>query len=101
MGSEKTVVEHPDVGHISTSLSERHNLTTRMSVGRHARKTNAFSKKIENHKHATALYMVYYNFCRPHRSLRGDTPAMAAGIAEQPGNLAWLIQLMGNLRDPD
>ncbi len=31
---------------------------------RFTRLTNAFSKKIENHCHAIALYFVYYNFCK-------------------------------------
>ena len=46
------------------------------------RLTNAFSKKMENHCHALALYFVYYNFIRIHKSLR-VTPAMAAGISDR------------------
>lgn len=29
-----------------------------------------------------ALSIVYYNFCRKHRSLKGQTPAMAAGLTD-------------------
>ena len=43
---------------------------------------NAFSKKVENHCHALALYFVWYNFCRIHKTLR-VSPAMAAGVAER------------------
>ena len=32
--------------------------------------TNGFSKKLENHEHALALYFMYYNFCRIHQTLR-------------------------------
>ena len=85
LGATKTlVVGNPDHASISTSFVERHNLTTRMSLRRFTRLTNAFSKKLENHLHALALYFVYYNFCRPHKSLKGNTPAMAAGLADEP-----------------
>ena len=83
----------PDMQDASTSHVERHNLTTRMSVSRFTRLTNAFSKKIENHGHALALYFVWYNFCRVHLTLR-KTPAMAAGLAEYPYGLDWIVRLI-------
>jgi hypothetical protein len=43
--------------------------------------TNAFSKKLENHRAAIALHFMHYNFCRVHQTLR-VTPAMEAGIAD-------------------
>ena len=46
------------------------------------RLTNAFSKKVENHCHALALYFVWYNFCRIHKTLR-VSPAMASGVADR------------------
>ena len=53
-----------------------------MSMRRFTRLTNGFSKKLENHIHALALYFVYYNFVRIHKTLR-VTPAMAAGITDK------------------
>ena len=88
------VVGRPDMTELSTSYVERHNLTMRMSMRRYTRLTNAFSKKVENHCHAAALYTVWYNFCRPHKSLRGDTPAMAAGLAERPYGLGWIVGMI-------
>lgn len=70
----------PDEKHASTSYMERWNLTLRMENRRFTRLTNAFSKKLENHAYMLAITMVYYNFCRKHRSLKGQTPAMASGL---------------------
>ena len=59
----------------------------RMSMRRFTRLTNAFSKKIENLRHAVALHFMYYNFVRIHTTLR-VTPAMEAGITDH----VWTIQ---------
>jgi hypothetical protein len=55
--------------------------------------TNAFSKKVENHCHALALYFVWYNFCRIHKSLR-VTPAMAAGVSDSLRDMEWIAELI-------
>jgi IS1 family transposase len=82
-GIKKTrKIGSPDAKHVSTSYAERQNLTMRMSMRRFTRLTNAFSKKFDNHCHALALYFVYYNFIRLHKTLR-VTPAMAAGITDK------------------
>lgn len=81
----------PDLRHISTSFVERQNLTIRMQIRRFTRLTNAFSKKLDNHKAACALHFAYYNFCRIHKSLR-VTPAMEAGITDHIWQVRELLK---------
>jgi len=91
----------PEPSLISTSYVERNNLSMRMSMRRSTRLTNAFSKKVENHAAAVALYTMWQNLrtptqepsesvpahagnggrnCGPHLDLRGDFGA--AGLSE-------------------
>jgi IS1 family transposase len=78
---EKEIITgRPDEAHISTSLIERQNLTMRMSIRRFTCLTNAFSKKVENHKAAVALHFAHYNFVRLHQTIR-CSPAMVAGVS--------------------
>jgi len=83
----------PDPKHISTSHVERHNLSMRMHMRRYTRLTNAFSKKFENHCHMVALYTVFYNFCRIHKTLR-VTPAMEAGLSDTVRDMEWICELI-------
>ena len=83
----KVVSGDPDPKHVSTSYVERSNLTLRMGMRRFTRLTNAFSKKVENHRHVVSLFFLYYNFCRVHPTLR-VTPAMEAGISDH----VWSIE---------
>ena len=93
-GSTKKVVSgNPDMAKVSTSIMERHNLTTRMSLRRFTRKTNAHSKKWENHYHSLALYFTWYNFCRIHSTIE-QTPAMKAGLSREPDSLEWILDLI-------
>ncbi len=89
----KVITGNPDPKHVSTSYVERQNLTMRMSMRRFTRLTNAFSKKIENHTHALALYFMYYNFGRVHSSLR-VTPAMEAGVSDHVWSVEEIVDLV-------
>jgi IS1 family transposase len=81
---------NPDPDHISTSFVERSNLSMRMGMRRFTRLTNGFSKKLENHGHAVALYFMHYNYCRIHKTLR-VTPAMEAGLTDHVWGMEELI----------
>jgi IS1 family transposase len=89
----RKIIGNPDRNLISTSFVERQNLTLRMTNRRFTRLTNAFSKKIENHKHMIAVYAMNYNFCRIHQTLR-VTPAMEAGISNHVWTLEEIVGLV-------
>ena len=72
----------PDPKKISTSYSERVNLSFRMHVRRFTRITNAHSKTYRHHSAMTSIFVAWYIFCRRHQTLRGMTPAMAAGLTD-------------------
>lgn len=59
---------------ICTSLIERLNLTLREDNSALARKTLAFAKDEDQLRAHLALYVAYYHFVRPHRSLREKLP---------------------------
>jgi IS1 family transposase len=93
-GAIKTPIEgNPDPKHISTSYSERSNLTVRMHTRRFTRLTNAFSKKLENHAHSVALFAMYYNFVRIHKTLR-TTPAMAGNVTTRLWGIGDIVDVL-------
>jgi len=87
---EIKITGNPDPAHISTSYIERQNLTMRMTMRRFTRLTNAFSKKLDNHKAMIALHYMQYNFGRIHKTLR-VTPAMEADKADH----VWSLEIAG------
>ncbi|MDA8232734.1 MAG: IS1 family transposase [Magnetospirillum sp.] len=94
IGAKKEAITgNPDKAHVSTSYVERSNLTMRMHMRRFTRLTNAFSKKVENHAHAVALHVMFYNFVRIHKTLK-VTPAMAAGVTDRLWNMDDIVALI-------
>jgi hypothetical protein len=39
-----------------------------------------------------AIYLCYYNFARPHDTLKGQTPAMASGLTEKIWTIRELLE---------
>jgi IS1 family transposase len=96
-GTVVKVTKHRIIGFMpgfltSTSHVERSNLSVRMGSRRFTRLTNGFSKKVENHEAAVALFVSHYNLCRVHETLK-MTPAMALGLTDRPWSIAELIQV--------
>jgi IS1 family transposase len=89
----KEITGSPNPAHISTSYAERQNLSMRMGMRRFTRLTNAFSKKVENHAHAIAIYFMHYNFVRIHQTTR-VTPAMAAGVTDKLWSIADIVRVV-------
>lgn len=89
------IVGNPDECCVSTSYVERQNLNIRMGIRRFTRLTNGFSKKLENHFHMLALYFMFYNFIRIHKTLK-VTPAMAAGIETRLWDMNDLAEMIEN-----
>jgi IS1 family transposase len=88
IGARRTPrIGDPDRKMICTSHVERTNLSVRLFNRRFIRLTLGYSKKLENHKHAVALMVAHFNFCRKH-SAHSMTPAMAAGITDH----AWTVE---------
>jgi IS1 family transposase len=100
ISTDKQVIQgNPDVKAISTSYVERQNLTMRMGMRRFTRLTNAFSKKLENHEYAVALYFMHYNFIRPHKTLANPyprTPAMASGLTNHIWTIEEIVKMIEN-----
>ncbi len=65
----------------------------RMHKRRFTRLTNAFSKKFDSHAHVVALYSVWYNWLRIHKTLR-VTSAMAAELSDVLLSLEDIVNLM-------
>jgi hypothetical protein len=65
-----------------------------MSMRRFTRLTNAFSKKLDDHKAAVALHFMHYNFARIHKTLR-VTPAIEAGVADH----VWSLEEIAGLSE--
>lgn len=89
-------------GYIGTSYAERINLTIRTSLARFIREGMNFSKKKRMHTKTLDLFQAWYNFVKPHDSLkikincgnrrwRYRTPAMAEKFTDHIWNLGELL----------
>lgn len=93
-GTEEAVQERLNalgMNQINTSYVERQNLTLRSGISRLVRKSLCFSKDVKLLKAHLSLFLMYYNFARPHRGLKGRTPAMAQGITDRLWTLTELM----------
>jgi hypothetical protein len=71
-----------DLAFISTSLLERQNGTARSRNCHLVSKTYAFANRVEYMDDQCEVDKTFYNFCRKHRGLNGETPAMRQGITD-------------------
>jgi transposase-like protein/IS1 family transposase len=78
----------PDMDRISTSYSERLNLSVRMHNRRFTRLTNAHSKSPAHHAAMINIFVAWYNFSRKHETLKKQTPGMASGLTDH----VWTIE---------
>jgi len=94
-------------GKINTSYVERLNLTIRNSLARFVRRTMNESKDPEMHSRSLDFIQAWYNFVKPHKSLRvGEnngkrkwrqrTPAMAEGLTDH----IWSLEDLFTFRVP-
>ena len=94
-------------GKINTAYIERFNLTIRNSLARFIRKGMNCSKLLLPHSYAIDFFQAWYNFVKPHQSLRIEvnlgkkrwmqrTPAMAEGIT----NHVWSLKELLTFRVP-
>ena len=92
---EKRLVLGPtttDLKAISTSLIERQNGTARSRNRYLVRKTYAFAKRIEYLDDQCVVDKTLYNFCRQHRGLLGETPAMRHGLTDHVWTVAEVLR---------
>jgi IS1 family transposase/transposase-like protein len=89
--SRRCRIGNPDMSLATTAHAERTNLSARLFTRRFTRCTLGYSKKLENLKHAVALFVWHFNFVRKH-SAHGFTPAFAGGVApKEPMTIAELL----------
>jgi IS1 family transposase len=84
-------IGNPDMKLVTTCHAKRTNLSVRTFTRRFTRCTLGYSKKLENLKHAVALFVWHFNFCRVH-SAHGQTPAQAAGLTGKALTIAELLE---------
>lgn len=88
----KEVIGSPDLDTLTTSHIERAFLTVRQELKRYQRRGLGYSKELEMHKAATALFIGVYNLVRKHKTL-GTTPAVAAGVELEAWDLEQAVEM--------
>src|SRR5436190_1713710 len=88
----EAVVGSPDLETLTTSHIERVFLTVRQELKRFQRKGLGYSKDLETHTRAVALFLGVYNFVRKHKTL-GTTPAVAAGVEFEAWDLERVVEM--------
>lgn len=94
-------------GNIHTSYIERFNGTIRTSLARFIRKTVNFSKQLLMHSTSIDFFQAWYNFVKPHQSLRQPidhpkkkwlerTPAMAEELTDH----VWTLKELFSFKVP-
>jgi transposase-like protein/IS1 family transposase len=76
-------IGNADLTMATTCHTERTNLSVRTFTRRFTRSTIGYSKTVENLRHAVAMFVCHFNFCRKH-SAHGKTPAQVAGLVDKP-----------------
>lgn len=94
---KRAVFGFPWLHRISTSYIDRTHLSLRLLNRRFTRLTLGFSKKLDYLKYSIALSVAHFNFCRVHASLKGQTPAMAAGLADHVWSIVELLTYSGQV----
>jgi transposase-like protein/IS1 family transposase len=82
----------PDMERVSTSYSERLNLSVRMHNRRFTRLTNAHSKSRDHHEAMINIFVAWYNFSRKHETLKKQTPAMSSGLTDHVWSIEELLK---------
>ena len=88
----KAVVGSPDLESLTTSHVERAFLSVRQELKRFQRKGLGYSKDLEMHKVAVALFR-HLQFRSPTSQTLGTTPAVAAGLEEEPWSLERVVEM--------
>jgi hypothetical protein len=88
--TKKQRINNPCLNQATTSHAERTNLSVRTFNRRFTRCTLGYSKKLDNLKHAVALFVWHFNFVRKH-SAHSQTPAQAAKLTENQMTIEDLL----------
>jgi IS1 family transposase len=87
---KRPVFGNPNMDEISTSFIERGNLSVRTCLRRFVRRGTGHSKTVRHHSAMVAIFVMWFNYCRIHETLR-CTPAMQAGLADHVWSVEELI----------